>query len=773
MANARQTVHQQATQGFTGLASPITVPPIVSENSWQIPSYAILHGAPNDATYLQLFPFSLAGRAATWLDSQPTGTFTTWAGLRQAFLNKYFPPAKASRLRDQIHFFRMEPDEPYYLAWERFQNLCARCSQHGLSDWALCEKFYNGLSQESRDRFDTNAGGHMMGILTVAECLERFEAFSQSQSQSRSDQRYQSGNSNTTTSAPARGVNHVTMDPSLAVVLENMSRELKEIKAKVDECEYCRGGHDTSACPLLVGEEQVDFVGGGQGRGQPSGFGNNNFGSGWHNNNNNFASTNNFRSNGPPGFQIAQNPTRGLGSLFGGGSNGQVKDGGSSSQVQTGQGSSYDLRGSLERMESMMSQLIVRDQTTHKKLSEHDLMLKNHQAAFQDLQRVVGDMSKKLEERLPGQFAGNTQPNPNAHVKTITTRSGKTVGDPSVEERVVDEDGDIVDEKIEMEAPGKVQSRLRPASTAQPGESQGEKRVEKPPVDVRPSPLVNHAYVPFPSRLKNQKYSREYGQFLDIFKQLKINLPFIEALQSMPKYAKFLKDLLRNKEKLGELSNVPLHGGCSAVVSNQLPEKLTDPGVFTIPCLFGSNTNTRALADLGASINLMPFSLYEKLDLGELSPTRMTLSLADRSVKHPRGIIENLLVKVDKFVFPADFVILDMEADENVPLILGRPFLNTAKALIDVFLGTITLRAGEESVVFKVMNSKGSSDRVQAVSLVGECEKDERDEEKVVSDPSLEKVIGLKCEDPPDRRVEELEERMVHLESKIETLSKA
>ncbi|XP_021984757.1 uncharacterized protein LOC110880566 [Helianthus annuus] len=376
-------------------------------------------------------------------------------------------------------------------------------------------------------------------------------------------------------------------------------------------------------------------------------------------------------------------------------------------------------------------------------------------------------MSRKLEERLPGQFTGNTQPNPNAHVKAITTRSGKTVGNPSVEERVVEED-----EEIKMEAPGKVQSRLRLASTTQSEESQSEKKAEKTPVDVRSSPLVDHSYIPFPSRLKNQRYSREYGQFLDIFKQLKINLPFIKALLSMPKYAKFLKDLLRNKEKLGELSNVPLHGGCSAVVLNQLPEKLTDPGVFTIPCLFGSNTNTKALADLGASINLMPFSLYEKLDLGELSPTRMTLSLADRSVKHPRGIVENLLVKVDKFVFPADFVILDMEADENVPLILGRPFLNTAKALIDVFLGTITLRAGEESVVFKVMNSRGPSDRVQAVSLVGECEKDERDE-KVVSGPSLEKVIGLKCGDPPDRRVEELEERMVRLESKLEILSKA
>ncbi|XP_022018954.1 uncharacterized protein LOC110918984 [Helianthus annuus] len=348
-------------------------------------------------------------------------------------------------------------------------------------------------------------------------------------------------------------------------------------------------------------------------------------------------------------------------------------------------------------MEAMMSQLVV----------------KNHQASFQDLQRVVGDMSRKLEERLPGQFVGNTQPNPNTHAKAITTRSGKTVGNPRVAERVLEEDEEIVDEEIEMEAPGKVQSRLGPASTAQPGEPQGEKKVEKTPVDIRPSPLVDHSRVPFPTRLRNQKYSKEYGQFLDIFKQLKINLPFIEALQSMPKYAKFLKDLLRNKEKLGELLNVPLNGGCSAVVLHKLPEKLTNHGIFTIPCLFGSNTNTRALADLGASINLMPFSLYEKLDLGELSPTHITLSLADRSVKYPRGIVENLLVKVDKFVFPTDFVILDMEADERVPIILGRPFLRIAKALIDVYDGKITLRVGEEKVTFEIdrfMNRPSGSD---------------------------------------------------------------
>ncbi|XP_076918871.1 uncharacterized protein LOC143579444 [Bidens hawaiensis] len=165
----------------------------------------------------------------------------------------------------------------------------------------------------------------------------------------------------------------------------------------------------------------------------------------------------------------------------------------------------------------------------------------------------------------------------------------------------------------------------------------------------------------------------------------------------MPKYAKFLKDLLKRKDRLVEVSSIPLMGDCSAVVLNRVPEKLSDPGVFMIPVLFGSDAMSHALADLGASISLKPYSMYEKLELGELTTTRMSLSLADRSVKYPRGIIENLLVKVDKFVFPVDLVVLDMEADEKVPIILGCPFLGTAKALIDVYDGKITLRVGIDS----------------------------------------------------------------------------
>ncbi|XP_076923844.1 uncharacterized protein LOC143586115 [Bidens hawaiensis] len=233
--------------------------------------------------------------------------------------------------------------------------------------------------------------------------------------------------------------------------------------------------------------------------------------------------------------------------------------------------------------------------------------------------------------------AGSTRQNPAAQIKAITSCSGRVLG-PEVRGNEVEvEDEEVMDEEIEMEVPGKVQNT---APVAPP--------VVKKPVEVRPSPLIDHARIPYPARAKHQKYTREYGHFLDMFRQLKINLPFIEALQHMPKYVKFLKDLLKRKDRLGEVSSIPLMGDCSAVVLNRIPEKLSDPGVFTIPVLFGSDAMSHALADLGASINLMPYSLYEKLELGELTPNRMSLSLADRSVKYPRGIIENSLVKVDK-----------------------------------------------------------------------------------------------------------------------------
>ncbi|GJY58604.1 reverse transcriptase domain-containing protein [Tanacetum coccineum] len=159
--------------------------------------------------------------------------------------------------------------------------------------------------------------------------------------------------------------------------------------------------------------------------------------------------------------------------------------------------------------------------------------------------------------------------------------------------------------------------------------------------------------------------------------------------------------MLNNKDKLIELTKTPLNENCSAVVLKKLPKKLGDPGRFLIPCDFSEFDSYLALADLGASINLMPLSIWKKLQLSGLTETKMVLELADRTISKPTGVAENVFVKVGKFYFPADFVVLDFIADPRVPLILGRPFLRTAHALIDVYEGEITLRNDDQSLTLK------------------------------------------------------------------------
>nr|XP_043619668.1 uncharacterized protein LOC122591465 [Erigeron canadensis] len=169
----------------------------------------------------------------------------------------------------------------------------------------------------------------------------------------------------------------------------------------------------------------------------------------------------------------------------------------------------------------------------------------------------------------------------------------------------------------------------------------------------------------------------------------------------MPNYAKFLKEHISDKKKLEEAKTAVMSAECSAIIKNEIPLKLEDPGSVLISCSFGAMLS-KALADLGATINLVPYSVYKKLSLGALTPTRMSIRLADRSFQYPMGIAENLQIKVGHMIFPVDFVILEMEADVNVPLILGRPFLMTADAIIRVKAKEISLGVGDDRVIFNV-----------------------------------------------------------------------
>ncbi|GJS95641.1 reverse transcriptase domain-containing protein [Tanacetum coccineum] len=221
-------------------------------------------------------------------------------------------------------------------------------------------------------------------------------------------------------------------------------------------------------------------------------------------------------------------------------------------------------------------------------------------------------------------------------------------------------------------------------------------------VKETPLPKPYKPKIPYPQRLRKEKMEAQYRKFLDMIRAVRINVPLVDVLAGMPNYEKFLKELISNKHKIEQISIAFLSDESSALIQNKVPPKIRDPGSFLIPCNFNKTFSCNALADLGASINLIPYSLYAKLSLENLKPTKMCVRLADRSFQYPFGIAENMLVEVGKFTFPADFVILEMEEDSKVPLILGRPFLHTADAVIRVKQKQLNLGVGTERMIFNI-----------------------------------------------------------------------
>nr|GFB15076.1 reverse transcriptase domain-containing protein [Tanacetum cinerariifolium] len=293
-------------------------------------------------------------------------------------------------------------------------------------------------------------------------------------------------------------------------------------------------------------------------------------------------------------------------------------------------------------------------------------------------------------------LASNTIPNPKEKAKAITTRSGMSYKEPPIPSPGVGQQEPIeVTTDTELLSPEDIQPLLVQV------EVQVDKLAEEPSV-VIPKAKAN---LPYPSRLQKEKLREKddilVAKFMEIFRDLHFELSFADALVYMPKFASMFKKLLNNKDKLIELTKTPLNENWLAVVLKKLSEKLGDPGRFMIPCDFSEFDNCLALADLGASINLISLSIWKKLRLPTLNDTKMVLELADRTISKPTGVAENVFVKVGKFYFPADFVVLDFVADPRVPLILERPFLSTAHALIDVYKGEIILKHDDQSLTLK------------------------------------------------------------------------
>ncbi|GJY88961.1 reverse transcriptase domain-containing protein [Tanacetum coccineum] len=386
------------------------------------------------------------------------------------------------------------------------------------------------------------------------------------------------------------------------------------------------------------------------------------------------------------------------------------------------------------------------------------MKLDNFQRNQNDFQRVYNDSQKKQDDfqnmmlgfmqnyhnnntastSRSGTLPSQTITNPRQQINAITTRSGKTLEEPSTP-LVPTPDISIPSKEPEQNPETSTEKVQNPnlentAHVPSPGEEdsifmeipnpKAKKTVNVEVQDLNsPRPNSYPSKLPYPERMKvreNDKPSAQHSRFLKMFKQLRLEIGLKDALVEMPKFNKWLSSLLRNKEKLEEIAIMTVNAECSAIIMNKVPEKLEDPGKFLIPCALQELNRTSALADSGASINLLPHSIYKKLELEALTPTRMTLELANRSITHPMGIAEDVVVRVDGFTFLADFVVVNFEPDPRVPIILGRPFLRTAKALIDLYEEKLTLRVGKEELVYYADKSEKNKEKnfVHAISII-------------------------------------------------------
>ncbi|XP_052171589.1 uncharacterized protein LOC127787568, partial [Diospyros lotus] len=317
----------------------------------------------------------------------------------------------------------------------------------------------------------------------------------------------------------------------------------------------------------------------------------------------------------------------------------------------------------------------------------------------QNLETQIGQLATNINElrsQGSGQLPSQPVANPRGNVSAIMLRSGKEVIIPTpppssnMEQHVEKQNV----EGSKEQQPSSVQEAKQPNSSYQ---EQGESS------NIQP--------LPFPHRATQNKKRAEAEvdkEILETFQKVEVNIPLLEAIRQIPKYAKFLKDLCTHKRKLMGNEKINLGRNVSALIQPAMPAKCKDPGMFSIPCTIGDMQFSNALLDLGASINVMPNSIYASLQCGPLKPTGVVVQLANRSTAHPTGVLEDVLVKVKDLIFPADFYVLNMEDNstlEHAPLILGRPFLKTARTIINVHEGTLSMEFAGNTINFKILDA--------------------------------------------------------------------
>ena len=363
----------------------------------------------------------------------------------------------------------------------------------------------------------------------------------------------------------------------------------------------------------------------------------------------------------------------------------------------------------VEEQKGINVQLAQRIDTVENTLNKRiDGLESNLNQKIDNLQYSITKINKLLEVQERGRLPSQTVPNPKGiHEVGSSNNSGMD----EVKAIITLRSGREVDQPMP-----------KPVEESRKG-----KEVQSEHILLKKDSMKYSMPPPFPQALRSKKKASQQTGILEVLRQVKVNIPLLDIIKQVPAYAKFLKDLCTIKKGLGIEKKAFLTEQVSAIIQSKNPVKYKDPGSPTISVNIGGNCIDKSLVDLGASVNLLPYFVYKQLGLGELKPTNITLSLADRSVKIPKGIVEDILVEIEKFYYPVDFVVLDIEPIANepnhVPIILGRPFLDTANAIINCRNGVMQLRFGNMTLELNIfhLNNKNKllEDENQRTDEVG------------------------------------------------------
>ncbi|KAM0978837.1 hypothetical protein ACFX2C_014766 [Malus domestica] len=365
-----------------------------------------------------------------------------------------------------------------------------------------------------------------------------------------------------------------------------------------------------------------------------------------------------------------------------------------------------------------------------------------------ELEKQVGQIAEFVGQfREQGKLPSSTVVNPKGgfeSAKAIMLRSGKQVGTaPQPSKSAPNEVEELIIEEEEQSMPTAREELSLPQTPMAPKPSNLSKSGKEVPNMINSNVMPPN--VPFPRRFMQSKNEEAENDILETFRKVQVNIPLLDAIKQVPRYAKFLKELCTTRKRISTKEVVKVGENVSAILQRKLPPKCKDPGSFTIPCVIGNTRFEYSMLDLGASIKVMPYSIYASMNLGELKNDGVIIQLADRSNAYPKGVLEDVLVQVNHLIFPADFYVLEMDKSDqapSLPILLGRPFMKTARTKIDVFNGTLTMEFDGEVINFNLSDSikyPSENHSCFAIDVINSLAQDHFDK---LNDDALELVIA-------------------------------